>query len=74
MSESSPLPDTPRALPFVPRMLSADQAALYMGVSRSKFLSRVDQHTYPSPTKDGGNTLWDLHVLDRFIDKRSGLA
>ncbi|WP_375292252.1 hypothetical protein [Sphingomonas melonis] len=74
MSESSSIPDTPKVLPFIPRMLSADLAALYMGVSRSKFLARVDQHTYPAPTRDGGNTLWDLRLLDRYLDKRSGLA
>lgn len=60
-------------LPFLPRMLSSDLAALYMGVSRSKFLSRVDQHVYPAPTRDGGNTLWDVRVLDRYLDTRSGL-
>ncbi|SFJ51602.1 hypothetical protein SAMN03159338_1629 [Sphingomonas sp. NFR04] len=61
-------------LPFTPRMLDADLAALYMGVSRRKFLTRVEQHTYPAPTRDGGNTVWDRHVLDRYLDARSGLA
>lgn len=74
MSDTADLIDVPKVLPFVPRMLSADLAALYMGVSRSKFLARVGQHTYPAPTRDGGNTLWDLRVLDRYLDKRSGLA
>lgn len=62
------------ALPFIPRMLSADLAALYMGVSRSKFLARVERHIYPDPIRDGGNTLWDQRILDRYLDKRSGLA
>jgi hypothetical protein len=55
-------------------MLPADWAALYMGVSRSKFLSRVDAHIYPAPTRDGGNTLWDRKILDEYLDDRSGFG
>ena len=73
MSESSDIQPTSGPLPFIPRMLSADLAALYMGVSRRKFLARVEQHSYPAPTRDGGNTLWDKHVLDQYLDARSGL-
>lgn len=56
-----------------PRRLHAEQAAKYLGVSRSKFLEKVKIGVYPKPIHDGGNTLWDIHLLDKMVDAQSGL-
>ena len=56
-----------------PRRIPAGQAARYLGVSRSKFLQNVKTGVYPKPIRDGGNTLWDVRVLDNMVDAQSGL-
>lgn len=65
MTDLSRLPDWPA------RMKSAD-AADYMGVSLTKFLTGVKTGYYPQPVKDGGNTLWHRASLDEWLARERG--
>lgn len=56
-----------------PRLLSADQAAAYCGMSRNHFAQHVAPFVPPIPNI-GARRLWDLRALDRWLDARSGLA
>jgi len=60
-------------LPFVPRLLSAELAALYVGISKSNFLARVTTHEIPQPRRLGKRVLWDRHTLDAYIDALFGI-
>ena len=61
-----------RAMPNWPRRMQADMAAMYLGISRSKFLEGVGGK-YPKPVKDGGNSLWHIEDLDAAADSLKGL-
>ena len=63
----------PEDLPDWPRLMKAELAARYIGVSPStlRMGSKVGQ--YPAPLRDGKLCLWDRRLLDRWIDARSGL-
>lgn len=58
------------AYPFPPARMSADKAAYYLGVSRTKFLRRVSEGEYPQAVHDAGNTLWLREDLDAYLDRR----
>jgi predicted DNA-binding transcriptional regulator AlpA len=62
------------AMPSWPRLLSADLAAAYLGISRRNMLERVAQHMLPAPLKIGERTLWDIRALDRFVDALMGVT
>jgi hypothetical protein len=49
--------------------MQADLAAAYMGVSESKFRTRVRQGVYPRGYADGSNVLWYIEDLDRALDR-----
>jgi predicted DNA-binding transcriptional regulator AlpA len=61
------------ALPFWPRLLGAELAAAYLGISRTAFLDGVDGFTYPGPIRQGRRVLWDRVRLDRYVDALSVL-
>jgi|GEM_PF-6206023 len=53
-------------LPFWPLMLSDEQAAAYVGLSREMFRKAVDNGDYPRPVRSfGRRTLWYRPGLDR---------
>jgi hypothetical protein len=52
--------------------MQADLAAAYMGVSESKFRTRVRQGVYPMPYEDGSNRLWYIEDLDKALDRLKG--
>ena len=56
-----------------PRGLGAEQAAVYVGVSKNKFLSEVEGGIWPEPDVRGGRRIWDRELLDRVYDRRSRL-
>jgi hypothetical protein len=56
------------ALPFWPRLLSAEQAAQYCGVSRTHFTA----HCPVASTRIGDRKLYDIKALDEWVDKLSG--
>lgn len=59
-------------LPNWPRILSEEQAAAYVGVSRETFRQRVQDGIYPQQ-REGKRVLYDRKVVDRIEDQRSGL-
>jgi predicted DNA-binding transcriptional regulator AlpA len=53
-------------LPDWPAMLSAEQAAAYVGLSRETFLKAVEAEDYPKPVRSHGKrVLWWRPGLDR---------
>jgi predicted DNA-binding transcriptional regulator AlpA len=63
----------PAPLPFTPRLLDADLAALYVGISKTNFLARVATGELPRSRRIGARSLWDRHTLDLFVDALFGL-
>ncbi len=60
-------------LPDWPRMMDARTAAAYLGVSETVLTGRANSGYYPAPMRDGTMVRWDRHILDRWLDGRSGL-
>ena len=62
------------ALPggMVPRLLSREQAAMYVGLSPEAFLQEVVLGTFPRPfpLRKTKRRLWDKAELDRVLDAR----
>ena len=56
-------------MPTWPARMTADVAALYMGISKSTFLTRYGQ----LGRKEGANTLWARIQLDALIAKQFDL-
>lgn len=69
--------DTLRLPPgLVPRFLSRDEAAAYLGVSRATFDHEVSQGQWPQPIRrgtKGWRVTWDRLALDAAADLQSGL-
>ena len=57
-----------RALPFIPRLLKAPYAAVYLGVSETTFRAWVKSGDVPPPREKGDNVMWDRRDLDDFAD------
>ena len=67
------LPD----LPYWPRYLSREQAAMYVGVSPDTFDMEVQDGLWPAPRRrgsKGGRLTWDRSALDAAADRASGLS
>lgn len=59
---------------LTPRLLSEEQAAQYLGRSVTRFREQVAAHILPQPvTCNGRRRLWDLRLLDRYVDQLSGI-
>ena len=58
-------------LPHWPRLLGAELAARYVGVSRSSFLAQVGR-IWPSPKRIGRRVLFDRIELDKTVDGLAG--
>lgn len=54
-----------------PRLISADNASIYLGISKSKFLSMVSNGHIPKPIKIDRRCLWDVRSLDSYVDEIS---
>lgn len=64
-----------KKVPEVPRMLSLDAVATYLGLSISEFtnlLPELQDRGFPNPAPTLG--LWDRKVLDLWLDKESGIS
>jgi hypothetical protein len=57
-------------LPDWPARMTADVAAIYMGIAKTTFLSRFGT----TGVKEGSNTLWARMQLDRIIAKQFAIA
>lgn len=67
------------ALPpgLIPRFLSRDEAAAYVGVSGNVWDAEVRAGWWPPPLRRGardGRLTWDRHLIDTYADRRSGLT
>lgn len=64
-------------LPFWPRYLTKELAALYLGVSISTFDDEVKLGWWP-PARPrggrGGRLTWDRNLLDLYADQASGIG
>jgi hypothetical protein len=59
--------NTGTPLPHWPRLLGAELAARYVGVSRSSFLAQVGR-LWPRPKRIGRRVLFDRIELDKTVD------
>lgn len=61
--------------PIAPRLVDEVTAAAYLGRSRTAFREQRAKNLLPAPSDKNGNIpLWDVRVLDRFVDAKSGLG
>ena len=54
--------------PIPRRGLSRDEAAMYIGISASKFDELVRDGRMPRPKRIDGRKVWDVHDLDVAFD------
>lgn len=55
------------------RWLRAERAALYLDMSRSKFIELVNSGKLPSPASLEGIKVWDRADLDTAMEARKGV-
>mgnify|MGYP001294239306 CR=1 FL=1 len=58
---------------ITPRLLSVEEAARYVGLSRSAFLGSV-ANSVPPLRLGTRRVTWDRVALDRWIDAQSGIS
>lgn len=63
-------PEFLRSMPDWPARMTADVAALYMGISKGSFLTRFAPHG----VKEGANTLWSRLQLDHLVARQFNLT
>ena len=56
------------ARPIPRRGLSREEAAMYIGISPTKFDALVGEGRMPSPVKIDSRKLWDIRALDLAFD------
>jgi len=63
-------------LPDWPGRLGEDEAAAYLGLSKSGFREKwsATGSAYPQPAREGGRIFWSRRQLDAWIDAQFGLA
>jgi predicted DNA-binding transcriptional regulator AlpA len=59
---------------IIPRGLRREEAAIYIGVSPSKFDSMVTDGRMPKPKIIDGRRVWDRHQLDLAFEALPGGA
>lgn len=59
---------------ILPRGLSREEAAEYIGISPSKFDELVKTGVMPSPKEIGARRVWDRHGLDSAFDDLPSVA
>jgi hypothetical protein len=60
---------------ITPRLLDEETAAAYVGRGKTRFREDWEAGRIPGPCDQNGNVrLWDLKLLDRYVDQRSGLG
>jgi predicted DNA-binding transcriptional regulator AlpA len=58
-----------QSLPIPRRGLSRTEAAMYVGISPSKFDELVDDNRMPKPRLIDCRKVWDVHELDMAFDE-----
>jgi hypothetical protein len=61
-------------MPDWPARMGEDMAALYLGVSLTKFRERVEAKSYPQPVAEGRRKLWAKRQLDLYVHAQFGIA
>lgn len=61
-------------MPDWPARMTADVAALFLGISIGAFRQRVAAGSLPAGISEGGNVLWSRRQLDAYVDAQFGLA
>ena len=56
------------SLAYPPRMMRAERAAGYLGMSTSQFLKMVHDQEMPQPIKVHSMSIWDRLDLDAAVD------
>ena len=59
---------------LLPRGLSREEAAEYIGISPSKFDELVKTGTMPCPKEIGARRVWDRHGLDIAFEELPSVA
>jgi hypothetical protein len=65
------------SLPHWPRFLNLSEAAAYVGVSPSVFLTEVKNRVWPEPKRRGAKAAlatWDKALLDSAADRDAGIT
>lgn len=58
-----------------PRLVPEEVAAAYVGRGRTKFREDVEKGVLPAHSDTNGNIrLWDIRILDHYVDTRSGFG
>jgi hypothetical protein len=66
---------TDKLPPLMPRLIKEPAAAAYLGRSRTRFREQWRKGLAPAPSDRNGNIpLWDIKVLDRWVDQLSGIS
>lgn len=64
----------PNIAPLTPRLVDEVTAAAYVGRGRTAFRDQCARGLLPKPSDRNGNVpLWDVRILDRFVDVKSGM-
>lgn len=61
-------------MPDWPARMDAAMAALFLGISQTKFLEDVEAGSKPQPIADGKRKLWARRQLEQFVDAEFGLG
>lgn len=61
-------------MPHWPARMGEDVAALYLGVSLTKFREQVEECIYPQPIYEGRRKLWAKRQLDLYVNAQFGIA
>ncbi|SEP47879.1 transcriptional regulator, AlpA family [Rhodospirillales bacterium URHD0017] len=64
---------TNRAATQPRRGLDHDEAATYLGITFTTFDRLVTEGRLPKPVDLGGEVVWDVALLDKAMDRLSGL-
>lgn len=65
----------PNLTPVSPRLVDEVTAAAFLGRGRTAFREQRAKGLLPAPSDHNGNVpLWDLKILARFVDVKSGLS
>lgn len=59
-------------MPDWPARMGEDLAALFLGISGTKFRENWKKGVYPRPVPEGGRLFWSRRQLESFVDAQFG--
>ena len=60
--------------PPIPRLLGMPHAAAFLGLSPRSFEKLWRTHQLPQPHRLGRRLLWDIRLLEEYVNELSGLS